>query len=137
MVLFSFLSFGSLFSNAKADLRRSFRRKRSSERRREQESKTPMSGNNDQQSNATEGTLTRHDCPRAAGCKQEISRCSVRNEREARPRTLKSYCYEGDACCVANVSTSTFVPCSLLPRVSRNDTQPPTKTIGTCRARFV
>lgn len=47
---------------------------------------------------------------RTAGCKQEISRCSWRNERAARPRVLKSYCREGVACCVANVNAATFIP---------------------------
>lgn len=47
---------------------------------------------------------------RTAGCKQEISRCSSRNERAARPRILKSYCREGVACCVANVNAATFIP---------------------------
>lgn len=41
-------------------------------------------GNNDQEPNATEGTLTRHDCPRPTGCKQEISR-SVLSEMNVKP----------------------------------------------------
>lgn len=66
---------------------------------------------------------------RTAGCKQEISRCSSRNEHAARPRILKSYCREGVACCVANVNAATFIPyevflakwCTTLPTIERDN----------------